>query len=381
MIITRTPFRVSFFGGGTDYPGWFRVHGGAVLATTIDKYCYLSCRYLPPFFEHRIRVVYSKIENCHSIEEVSHPAVREVLRHVGLDRGVEIHHDGDLPARSGMGSSSAFTVGLLQALYALKGQMIDKHRLALEGIFIEQDRLKEAVGSQDQVSAAYGGFNHIVFEPNGEISVRPMTIAADRLRLLNDHLMLFYTGITRTASTVAETFVQEMDRNTDHLRVLHRQVETGIDILNGDGDIRAFGELLHDAWQSKRSLSADVSNSQVESLYEEACLHGAIGGKLIGAGGGGFMLLFVPPPARRSVRETFYRLIHVPFQFSTGGSQVIFFEPDRDYTAEEQIRQRHTLTPFRELAAQTEHALEGAAPGTLPPAGFSPTVRGSDEAE
>jgi D-glycero-alpha-D-manno-heptose-7-phosphate kinase len=381
VIITRTPFRVSFFGGGTDYPGWFRVHGGAVLATTIDKYCYLSCRYLPPFFEHRIRVVYSKIENCHSIEEVGHPAVREVLRHVGLDRGVEIHHDGDLPARSGMGSSSAFTVGLLQALYALKGQMIDKRRLALEGIFIEQDRLKEAVGSQDQVSAAYGGFNHIVFDPNGEISVRPMTIAADRLRLLNDHLMLFYTGIERTASTVAETFVQEMDRNTDHLRVLHRQVETGIDILNDGGDIRAFGELLHDAWQSKRSLSAEVSNSQVESLYEEARAHGAIGGKLIGAGGGGFMLLFVPPAARRSVRETFYRLIHVPFQFSTGGSQVIFFEPDRDYTAEEQIRQRYTLTTFRELTAQTEHALEGAAPSTLPPTGFSPTVRGSDEAE
>lgn len=380
MIITRTPFRVSFFGGGTDYPGWYRVHGGAVLATTIDKYCYLSCRYLPPFFEHRIRVVYSKIENCHSIEEVGHPAVREVLRHVGLDRGVEIHHDGDLPARSGMGSSSAFTVGLLQALYALKGQMIDKHRLALEGIVIEQDRLREAVGSQDQVSAAYGGFNHIVFEPNGEISVRPMTLAADRLRLLNDHLMLFYTGITRTASMVAETFVQEMDRNADHLRVLHRQVDAGIDILNGGGEIRAFGELLHEAWKSKRSLSADVSNSQVESLYEEARAHGAIGGKLIGAGGGGFMLLFVPPAARRSVRETFYRLIHVPFQFSTGGSQVIFFEPDRDYAAEEQIRQRYALTPFRELVAQTEQALEGAAPSTRPPAGFSPTVRGSDGA-
>jgi D-glycero-alpha-D-manno-heptose-7-phosphate kinase len=379
VIITRTPFRVSFFGGGTDYPGWYRRYGGAVLATTIDKYCYLSCRYLPPFFEHRIRIVYSKIENCHSIDEISHPAVREVLRHVGLDRGVEIHHDGDLPARSGMGSSSAFTVGLLQALYALKGQMVDKRRLALESIVVEQDRLEEAVGSQDQVSAAYGGFNHIGFAPSGEISVRPMTIGADRTRLLNDHLMLFYTGIKRTASTVAGTFVHEIDRNADHLRTLHRQVETGIAILNGGGDIRAFGELLHEAWTAKRSLGAGVSNPDVESMYDEARARGAIGGKLIGAGGGGFMLLFVPPAARRAVRETFYRLIHVPFKFSTGGSQIIFFEPDHDYSMEEQIRQRYALTPFRELAVHDEGTLHEVKSAAQPPAGVAPRTAGSEE--
>lgn len=378
MIITRTPFRVSFLGGGTDYPGWYRRHGGAVLATTIDKYCYLTCRYLPPFFEHRIRIVYSKIENCHSIQEIGHPAVREVLRHVGIERGVEIHHDGDLPARSGMGSSSAFTVGLLQGVYALKGHMIDKRRLALESISIEQNRLEEAVGSQDQVSAAYGGFNHIRFEPSGEISVRPMTVGADRIRLLNEHLMLFYTGIKRTASKVAETFVQDMERNALHLRKLHGQVDAGIAILNGAGDIRDFGELLHDAWEAKRSLSAGVSNSQVESMYDEARAAGAIGGKLIGAGGGGFMVLFVPPAAQRTVRERFYQLIHVPFHFSTGGSQVIFFEPDGDYTAEEQIRGRHALTPFRELTHPAQSPEPEVEEIVLSASGL-PATAGGDE--
>ncbi len=175
MIISRTPFRISFFGGGTDYPAWYRKHGGTVLATAIDKYCYLTCRYLPPFFEHKIRVVYSKIESCQTFEELSHPTVREAIRYLRIKRGLEIHHDGDLPARSGMGSSSSFTVGLLNALHALLGHMPSKHQLAKEAIFIEQECIKETVGSQDQVSAAYGGFNHILFLPNGEISVRPIT--------------------------------------------------------------------------------------------------------------------------------------------------------------------------------------------------------------
>ena len=170
MIISRTPFRISFFGGGTDYPAWYRKHGGAVLATTIDKYCYITCRYRPPFFEHKYCVIYSKMEYCQTIAEIAHPAVREVLRHLGMERGVEIHHDGDLPARSGMGSSSAFTVGLLHALYALKGQIVGKHQLAMESIHLEQDILRETVGSQDQVLAAYGGFNHISFLPNGEVA-------------------------------------------------------------------------------------------------------------------------------------------------------------------------------------------------------------------
>jgi len=211
VIISRTPLRISFFGGGTDYPSWSRVHGGAVIAATIDKYCYLTCRHLPPFFEHRFRVVYSFIENCQTIDEIQHPAVREVLRHLAVTRGVEIHHDGDLPARSGMGSSSAFTVGLLHALYALKGCMPSKEQLAREAISVEQDRVGETVGSQDQVMAAYGGVNHVTFAPSGEFSVRPLTLAPERIRELNAHLMLFYTGIKRTASDVAQTYVNGVD--------------------------------------------------------------------------------------------------------------------------------------------------------------------------
>jgi galactokinase/mevalonate kinase-like predicted kinase len=231
MIISRTPFRISFFGGGTDYPAWYRQHGGAVLATTIDKYCYLTCRYLPPFFEHRIRVVYSKIENYQRADEIRHPAVREVLKFLKIERGVEIHHDGDLPARGGMGSSSAFTVGLLHALYALKGQMPTKHQLAMDGVFLEQECLRETVGSQDQVSAAYGGFNHITFAPDGEISVAPITIAPDRLHALNAHLQLYFTGVSRTASEVAESYMEDAAGREDSLRAIGQMVTTAMDIL------------------------------------------------------------------------------------------------------------------------------------------------------
>jgi D-glycero-alpha-D-manno-heptose-7-phosphate kinase len=261
MIISRTPYRISFFGGGTDFPAWFRKHGGAVLAATIDKYCYLTCRYLPPFFEHRIRLVYSRIESCHSLDEIAHPSVREVLRYLKIDRGVEIHHDGDLPARSGMGTSSSFTVGLLHALYALKGFMPSKHQLAEESIHIEQEVLKETVGSQDQVSAAYGGFNHISFLPNGTFSVRPITLTQERLKELNSHLMLFYTGIKRTSADVAESYVNDMEARRRQLRIMKDLIEESISILNNGDDLCGFGELLHEAWQAKRSLSAAVSNS------------------------------------------------------------------------------------------------------------------------
>jgi D-glycero-alpha-D-manno-heptose-7-phosphate kinase len=349
MIISRTPFRISFFGGGTDYPSWYNAHGGAVLATAIDKYCYLTCRYLPPFFEHRIRIVYSKIESCQSIDEISHPAVREILCYLNIDRGVEIHHDGDLPARSGMGSSSAFTVGLLNALYALKGHIPSKHQLAMESIHIEQERLKETVGSQDQVVAAYGGFNHITFLPNGEISIRPMTLTQDRLRELNDHLMLFYTGIKRTASDIAESYVNSIENRRRQLRILKDLVNESIRILNGGQGINGFGELLHEAWQAKRSLSEKVSNLQVDELYELARSAGAIGGKLTGAGGGGFLLLFVPPSRQKEVKEKLNSLIYVPFKFEFSGSQIIFFDPEVDYSAAESDRADQTIQSFREL--------------------------------
>jgi D-glycero-alpha-D-manno-heptose-7-phosphate kinase len=350
MIISRTPFRISFFGGGTDYPAWSRAHGGAVLAATIDKYCYLSCRYLPPFFEHRIRVVYSNIELCQKVDEIAHPAVREVLRKLGIDRGVEIHHHGDLPARSGMGSSSAFTVGLFNALHALRGRMSSKRSLALESIEMEQEILKEAVGSQDQISAAYGGFNHIRFQPTGEFEVSPMTVSRERVQELNEHLMLFYTGIKRTAAEIAGTFLGNVESRGRELRMLQTMVDEAIEILVGK-DLALFGELLHEAWRTKRSLSSRVSNSHVEEIYEQARAVGALGGKLTGAGGGGFMLLFVPPSRRAAVLERLRGLVHVPFKLSFAGSQIMVFDPEQEYASEEGERASHRLLPFVEESA------------------------------
>ena len=354
MIISRTPFRISFFGGGTDYPGWYKVRGGSVLSTTIDKYCYLTCRRLPPFFEHKIRVVYSTIENCHSIEELKHPAVREVLRFAGFEQGIEIHHDGDLPARSGMASSSAFTVGLLHSLYALKGMMPDKHRLAMESIHIEQELLRENVGSQDQVAVTYGGFNHIRFAQDGEIDVRPMTLSHERIAELNSCLMLFYTGIMRTASHVAATFTDKLDERELQLRMMGAMVDEAIAILTSGDDISRFGRLLNDAWRTKRSLSTSVSNPKVEAMYEAAREAGALGGKLTGAGGGGFLLLFAPPDRHAAIRERLQQLLRVPFKFEFSGSQIIFFTPEQDYSVEERDRADHPIAPFRELGVQTE---------------------------
>jgi D-glycero-alpha-D-manno-heptose-7-phosphate kinase len=339
MIISRTPFRISFFGGGTDYPAWYRRHGGAVLAASIDKYCYLTCRYLPPFFEHRIRLVYRDIETCQTIGQIKHPSVREGLKFLKITRGIELHHDGDLPARSGMGSSSAFTVGLLHALHALSGRMPTKKQLAAESIHIEQDLLGETVGSQDQVMAAYGGLRHVRFETNGEIVAAPVVLPAARLAELQAHLMLFYTGIVRTASDVAKTYVEGIDSRRRQLRLLQELVEESIDILTCGKDIRVFGELLHEAWEAKRSLSDKVSTSEVDALYERARATGALGGKLTGAGGGGFLLLFAPPEQHREIAEGLEHLIQVPFAFESGGSQVIFHEQGIDYQQAEKVRQ------------------------------------------
>jgi D-glycero-alpha-D-manno-heptose-7-phosphate kinase len=349
MIISRTPFRISFLGGGTDYPAWYRQHGGAVLATTIDKYCYITCRYLPPFFEHRYCVIYSKMEYCQTVDEIQHPAVREVVKHLKVERALEIHHDGDLPARSGMGSSSAFTVGLLHALHALGGRMVSKQQLALESVHLEQNVLKETVGSQDQVLAAHGGLNHVTFQPNGEIAVRPVTIGAERMRELNSHLMLFYTGIKRTASTVAETYVNGIETRKRQLRIMKDLVDEALAVLNSRQDLDGFGELLNEAWQAKRSLSSSVSNPDVDALYESAVSAGALGGKLTGAGGGGFLLLFVPPERQQSVRDRLDGLIHVPFKFEFSGSQILFADVEQDYHAEEEARARYGVRPFREL--------------------------------
>ncbi len=334
LIISRTPFRISFLGGGTDYPSWYRSHRGAVLATTINKYCYISCRYLPPFFEHRIRIAYSRVESCKGIDEIEHAAVREVLRHLKIDLGVEIHYDADLPARGGLGSSSAFVVGLLNALYALKGYMSSKKQLALESIYIEQELLKETVGSQDQVMAAYGGFNHIEFRQSGEVVVTPVTVSRDRLDELSSHLMLFFTGLSRTASDVAKSYVPHLASKEVELRAMSDMVDEGIAILNRDGNLSGFGKLLHEAWRIKHDLSPCVSNAFVDEVYAEARASGALGGKLTGAGGGGFLLLFVPPSNRKDVRERLGKLLHVPFKLEPSGSQIIFFEPQENETGE-----------------------------------------------
>lgn len=356
MIICRTPFRLSFFGGGTDYPGWYLKHGGSVLSATIDKYCYLSCRYLPPFFEHRYRVVYSKIESTRTIAEIEHPAVRAALEFLDIDRGVEIHHDGDLPARSGMGSSSTFAVGLLHALHALCGRMPSRRQLALEAIHVEQEMLAETVGSQDQTAAAYGGLNHILFLQNGEIVVRPVTIPESRLRELDAHLMLLYTCIKRTGSDVARTYVDDIAARRRQLRILNDLVAEGLQVLSGDGEIREFGELLHEAWVAKRSLSGAVSNDAVDELYERARTAGAIGGKLAGAGGGGFMMLFVPPGRQEQVLAAFPEVIHVPFSFESSGSQIIFHDAERDYGSDHRRRLAQPEMVFRELDPATKYA-------------------------
>jgi len=357
MIISRTPYRISFFGGGTDYPAWYQKHGGAVLATTIDKYCYLTCRYFPPFFEHKFRIVWSKIENCSDTQEINHPAVREILNFLKLERGIEIHHVGDLPARSGMGSSSSFTIGLLHALYALKGYMPSKHQLAKEGIFIEQELLKETVGSQDQVLAAYGGFNQILFLKNGEISVHPIVLSLERLNELNSHLMLFYTGIKRTAADVAITYVNGIEERKRQLRVMKDIVEESISILNSNNDITAFGELMHESWLVKRSLSSHVSNPHVDGIYENAIAAGAIGGKLTGAGGGGFLLLFAPPDKRKAVKEALNNLIYVPFKFDFSGSQIIYHNFEEDYSILEKERDHQTIIISQELESYNCQAL------------------------
>lgn len=349
MIISRTPFRISFFGGGTDYPTWYRERGGAVLATTIDKYTYLSCRHLPPFFDHRIRVVYSQFEACQSVDEIKHPAVREVLRYLNIQRGIEIHYAGDLPARSGIGSSSTFTVGLLHAIHALKGHMPSKHQLATEAIYIEQDRIKETVGSQDQVSAAYGGLNHITFATNGEISVRPMTLTSQRIHELNDHLMLFFTGFNRTASNIAASYVQSVKTKEDSLTRMFGMVEEAVAILSGGEDLSRFGKLLHDSWMAKRSLGSLISNAYIEEIYDAALESGAIGGKLIGAGGGGFMLFFVHPTDQARVKERLSNLIHVPIRFEFSGSQIIFYDPEEDYSQLE--AENPGIREFKELPA------------------------------
>jgi len=325
VIISRTPFRVSFFGGGTDYPAWYESEPGAVLVTTIDKYCYISCRRLPPFFPHRHRIVYSKIENTQTVDEIVHPAVRESLRFLKIEEGLEIHHDGDLPARAGLGSSSAFTVGLLSALYALKGQIVGKMQVAREAIHVERDLARESVGAQDQVATAHGGLNHVAFTSQ-DITVQPVTLSPERLGQLEDHLMLFFTGLTRNASEVAAQQIENTSRNGVRLRAMCGMVDEAVQILAAPGDLSGFGALLDESWRLKRELAAEVSNPRIDRMYDSALAAGALGGKLLGAGGGGFLLLFVEPERQPLVEAALDGLLRVPFRFERQGTQIIFYD-------------------------------------------------------
>lgn len=326
MIISRTPFRISFFGGGTDYPGWYRKNGGAVLVSTIDKYCYISCRALPPFFEHRTRVAYSKIECVRRNDEIKHPAAWAVLKYLGVEEGLEIHHDGDLPARAGLGSSSAFTVGLLHAVHGLQRKMPTKMQLAREAIKIEREVLEETGGVQDQVATAFGGFNRIDFGRDGGFSIQPVILDQDRLLEFQSHLMLYFTGFSRNSHDIAKHQVANLSKKNKELSRMFAMVDEALSVLTGRGSVAEFGKILDETWRLKRTLSEKISTEHVDEVYKEALQAGAMGGKLLGAGGGGFLLLFARPQDQPKIRRRLKKLLFVPFRFENNGSQIIFYD-------------------------------------------------------
>src|SRR5579863_4350208 len=332
MITTSTPLRISFFGGGTDYPVWYRQYGGSVLSTTIDKSCFITCRWLPPFFEYHSRISYTKVENVGQNNVIQHPSVRACLQFLGIEDGIEIHHIADLPARSGLGTSSAFTVGLLLGLYALKNQMRDKHALASEAIHVEQELLREAVGAQDQVSAAHGGFNRINFDTDGSIEVRRMLASPDRLTELEQNLALYFTGFSRFASEIAQEQLKMTPHRKQELDTMLQLVDEAEAIIaSPKRPLDEFGHLLNDSWRIKRTLTQKISNASIDEIYEAGLSAGALGGKLLGAGGGGFMLFFVPPERREALRIRLKKLLCVPFSFSNRGSHVVVYEPEQQY--------------------------------------------------
>jgi D-glycero-alpha-D-manno-heptose-7-phosphate kinase len=329
MIISRTPVRISLLGGGTDYPAWFQAHGGQTLGATIDKYSYITVNRLASLFDYSIRVSYSQLELAHHVDEVKHPAVRECLRFLRIERGIEINYVGDLPARTGLGSSSSFTVGLLQALYAFKGEMPSQRRLAEEAVVIEHDRIRERVGVQDQYTCAHGGLLHLRFGRDASVSVRPVPLPMARVQALESRLMLFYTGLRRNAHDVLE---EQMERTASgeagpDLAALGRMVDDGLAVLTGGSPIEALGDLLHASWTRKKTLSRQITNATIDGFYDRARAAGAIGGKLLGAGGGGFLLLVASPDRQATIERAVAPLIRVPVRLDFTGASLLFYQP------------------------------------------------------
>lgn len=329
MIITQTPLRISFLGGGTDYPAYYQQspQGGATLATSINKYTIITVQRVHQFADYCARVNYSKIESVQSIDEIQHPSARECLRFMGITEGVEIHYVGDLPARTGLGSSSSATVGLLLALHAFKGEMVSREQVAAEATYVEQELIKERVGSQDQYACALGGLRHLQFRADGQIHADPVVISAERRQALQDRLLLLYTGMQRTAHEVLDEQMQRTQAGDNHpdLSKLLQMVEQGIHILNNGHDLSAFGALLHEGWQLKRRLSSKITTPGIDEAYARARQAGAVGGKLLGAGGGGFLLLYVEPYNRARVLRAVPELRAAEFAFDDFGSRVIFY--------------------------------------------------------
>jgi len=321
---------MSFFGGGTDYPAWYLKEGGSVISATINKYCYITCRRLPPFFGIKHRIVWSHIELANSHSEILHPAVREGLRYLEFDpnEGLELHHQGDLPARSGIGSSSSFSVGMIHALMGYRGKMISKKELALKAIHLEQNVLKECVGCQDQLAVAYGGINRFNFFQNGDIQRHPVVIVEDKRNALEGNLLLFYLGTNRLGSELASRMVANMSTKSAVLHRMQEMVEEANRILQNGKSLDCFGELLHEAWTLKQSLAQGITTPEVQATYETARAHGAIGGKLMGAGGTGFMYFYVPLEKQDAVRQALKHLLHVPFNFEREGSTIIHYDKD-----------------------------------------------------
>lgn len=328
MIITKTPLRTSFLGGGTDYPEYFREYGGQTLGAAIDKYSYIFVNPMADLFDYNIRLSYSKMELVNETREIQHPSVKACLEFLKIDTNVEIHYIGDLPARTGLGSSSSFTVGLLHALHALKGEMVSRQQLAEEAVHVEQQIIKERVGVQDQYTCAVGGLVNLKFSKDGTIQTCPVPLLKERSEDFQNHLMLFYTGIVRFAHEVLDEQIENTKQGsiTKDLSHLSDLVDEGLSVLSSEQPIGVFGELLHNAWETKRKLSQKISNPAIDSFYERGRKAGAVGGKLLGAGGGGFLLFVVPPEKREAVKRELSELKEVQIAFDNIGSSLLFYQ-------------------------------------------------------